>query len=278
MGIGAQHRPAQAEAFGYLAAHGSKMARRVEEGMREDIRSWKAWPEIETEVSRDALLTICPRPFAIFNNIFCNLADERRIAELLCPFSSGDLPVLWWIFGTGHNLELDRGLKAARFVHAFESTMMAASLREEPPSPRDPDIQTREVSDDLSLDRWIRVMTRVFEFPKPAQQPWKDLLQACHFGPNATHRHFIASWKNLDVGCASAFVHKDSVSLSNVGVLPGKREAGIGSAVTAAALNAARQSGCKFATLLSTKAARSMYERLGFESCGRSDCYVWTTR
>lgn len=55
---------------------------------------------------------------------------------------------------------------------------------------------------------------------------------------------------------------------------PGARRQGLGTAITLAALADARQLGCRLATLVSTPAARPLYERLGFQAVATLRQYV----
>jgi len=54
------------------------------------------------------------------------------------------------------------------------------------------------------------------------------------------------------------------------------RRQGIGSAVTLAALETARQQGCRLGVLFSSPMAASMDEGLGFRRYGTGHCHLWS--
>ena len=78
-------------------------------------------------------------------------------------------------------------------------------------------------------------------------------------------RHLTAS---LFVGCGVA-------GISSVATLPAFRRRGIGTAVAAAPLRVARQSGYRIGVLFSAPVAVEMYRKLGFVECGKGNCYAW---
>jgi GNAT superfamily N-acetyltransferase len=60
------------------------------------------------------------------------------------------------------------------------------------------------------------------------------------------------------------------------GVREEYRRQGIGSAITLAALETARNLGCRLGVLSSSPMAMSMYEDLGFRQYGTGHCYLWS--
>jgi ribosomal protein S18 acetylase RimI-like enzyme len=79
---------------------------------------------------------------------------------------------------------------------------------------------------------------------------------------------FVARVDGRIAGTAVAWLSHDVVTVYFVGTQPAFRRSGIGTAVTAAALAAGRERGCRTGALISSAMGESVYRRLGFETVG----------
>ncbi|GAA3436888.1 GNAT family N-acetyltransferase [Kutzneria kofuensis] len=77
---------------------------------------------------------------------------------------------------------------------------------------------------------------------------------------------FAARVDGRIVGTAEAWISHDVVTVYFVGTQPGFRRQGIGTAVTAAALAAGRERGCRLGALTSSAMGEPVYRRMGFET------------
>ena len=81
---------------------------------------------------------------------------------------------------------------------------------------------------------------------------------------------FLARGGNRIVGCASVEVYGDAALLRSVAVDAACRGAGVGGALTRAALDLAARK-CVFAVYLLTETAERFFSRFGFEIVDRAD-------
>jgi GNAT superfamily N-acetyltransferase len=84
----------------------------------------------------------------------------------------------------------------------------------------------------------------------------------------------VARMRGENAATAMAFDHNDDCGIYNVTTLEPVRRRGLGAALTAAQLHAARVRGCRTASLQSTPMAERMYAAVGFRDLGRILEYV----
>jgi len=102
---------------------------------------------------------------------------------------------------------------------------------------------------------------------------WHELFSSIPFGGTT---HFLTCIDGEPVGTASAFIEDGVVGLASVGVREECRRQGIGSAITLAALETARNQLCRLGVLFSSPMAKSMCAGLGFRQYGTGHCYLWS--
>jgi ribosomal protein S18 acetylase RimI-like enzyme len=81
-----------------------------------------------------------------------------------------------------------------------------------------------------------------------------------------------------NVATALSFDHNGDCGIFNVSTLPWARRRGLGTALTALQLHAAKRRGCTTASLQSTAMAEGVYAALGFEDLGTIREYVMAPR
>jgi GNAT superfamily N-acetyltransferase len=87
--------------------------------------------------------------------------------------------------------------------------------------------------------------------------------------------HFYASrWGGDDVATLMAFDHDGDCGIYMVGTVPAARRRGIAAALSAHAVEAARERGCATVSLQATAMAEGVYARVGFRDLGRCEEYV----
>ena len=84
----------------------------------------------------------------------------------------------------------------------------------------------------------------------------------------------MARLHGRNVATALSYDHDGDCGIFNVSTLPWARRRGLGSALTALQLHAAKRRGCTTATLQSTAMAERVYAALGFENLGTIREYV----
>jgi ribosomal protein S18 acetylase RimI-like enzyme len=192
-----------------------------------------------------------------------------------------------------NNAVLARGLPATRrpdAIAAMEDAYAAAGVarfaawvHESDPAMRE-ELQRRG----YVLDETTRAMGMALDdirVPRPAIEaaglPWPDYLRSFGLPPGllatADHGAFHVLAARVDgeaVAAALAFDCEDDCGIYNVGTLEGARRRGLGTALTALQLHAARDRGRRTASLQSTAMAEGVYAAVGFRDLGRIFEYV----
>jgi ribosomal protein S18 acetylase RimI-like enzyme len=154
----------------------------------------------------------------------------------------------------------------------------AAWVHEDDPAMR-ADLERRG----YSLDETTRAMGMALdEFPVPrvaldlAPPDWAEYLRVIDVAPEllagADHGAFhvvVARHGGEAVSAAMAYDHGDDCGIYNVGTRTHARRRGLGTAVTAELVRAARGRACRTASLQATPMAEHLYAALGFRDLGR---------
>ena len=100
----------------------------------------------------------------------------------------------------------------------------------------------------------------------PACGEWIfDLHQQWGVGADKSRRRWLACKDNVPVAKVFLSLAAGAAGIYGVSTAPEVRRQGIGGAVTAAALRAARQAGFRIGVLHSTDMGKGVYQSLGFE-------------
>jgi ribosomal protein S18 acetylase RimI-like enzyme len=240
---------------------------------------WCHWPKIRQIEHPHAVGTESDLPCSFFNNIFSAEVShpnvESFVDDLIGRFRSRGVPCFWWSGPVNHDQQVASILEARGFVKAVEGAAMALSLAN-CPAPRTASAEIIEVTSEDQITDWTRTCTAAFGFDDALSGWWHELFTSIPFSGSTPLRHFLAYIDSEPVGTASAFIQDDVVGLASVGVREECRRQGIGSTITLAALETARDQGCRLGVLFSSPMATSMYEGLGFRRYGTGHCYSWS--
>ena len=242
---------------------------------------WCHWPKMRRVEHPHAIVTESDLPCPFFNNVFSAdipVSDaEPLIDDLIGRFLSRNVPCFWWLGPVNHDQHTAEILASRGFVKAFEAAAMAIDLSN-CPMPNSGTVDIREAECASQMSDWCSTCTAAFEFDDALSGWWHELFTSIPHGRSSPLSHFLASVDGKPVGTASSFVEDGVVGLASVGVRPEHRRRGIGSAITLAALDAARKAGCRLGVLFSSPMAVTMYEGLGFRRHGTGHCYMWSPR
>jgi ribosomal protein S18 acetylase RimI-like enzyme len=212
-------------------------------------------------------------------------SDGATVAEVegaaVCLFPSAPESAIY------NNALLPRGLGAAaadEVVAAVEATYREARIPTYAVWAHDSDLAavTALERHGLRFDSATRAMAMSLEAltePRPEVEQgdldWAgyaafegipDLLR----GATAAEFHLrTARLDGREVGAVIAYDHDGDCGIFNLGTVPEARRRGIGSALTALQLHAARERGCTTASLQATPIAEGVYAALGFLDLGR---------
>jgi len=240
---------------------------------------WCHWPKIRLVEHPHAVVTESDLPCPFFNNVFSaqilRTQSEATIDDLIGRFLPRNVPCFWWSGPVNHDERVASLLEQRGFVKTFEAAAMAFSLSDGP-APRPVQAEVVEVKSEGQLADWTRTCTAAFGFDEALSGWWHELFTSLPFGASTPLRHFLACIEGEPVGTASAFIEDGVVGMASVGVRQEHRRRGIGSALTATALEAARKHGCRLGVLFSSPMATGMYEAMGFRTFGKGHCYLWS--
>ena len=244
---------------------------------RECFRSFAVLPDAAVIADDDATGVVTDIPLTFFNGIGVSRLDparaDRRIEELIEPFRARDRAFRWWVLPTSVPPDLARLLAAHGFRKAYDSAGMAADLDD---LPREgPEASIARVTNDGEMEVFAEVLTTVFERPQSDTAYWRGAYGAFGYDQDAPWAHFVAFVGDTPAATASVLLCGEVTGVYLVGTLPIARGRGLGSAVTLAALQHARERGARYAALQSSEMAESVYRSLGFVSHCTLPLYEW---
>ena len=200
-----------------------------------------------------------------------DLAPDRvdtTIAETLAWLTAGQpaWPLAWLIGPLTQPADLGRHLAAHGLTEVAQLPGMAMDLRALTEAGAIPaTLVIEEVADGAALQQWADVVTVAFE-ETPAFGAGLVAIHT-HIGVGAPSpvRHYLGRQQGQPVAAACLFLGAGVAGLYWVATLPEVRRQGLGTALTLAALRAARDEGYQVAILHAAPLGLPLYRRLGFQ-------------
>ncbi len=257
-------------------------ALRVHRASIEGRMVWVACPGVTLENDHAMLVLASETPHSRFNAVLRTdpiegESVEDRIALVGARADERRVPMAWWVDKDVSESEapgLPDKLSAGGFAHRTALRAMTADTRV-----IDTRIKTvrsftcERVESDADLEMWAQTVSSVYEFDERVATDWLALHKAVGYTGDSGWQHHIARSGDEVIGCASAFVQSDNVSVSHVTTLPDFRGASVGTAATIRVLEHARAQGINQATLYAPMRAADLYQRIGFHKVGTLDVY-----
>jgi GNAT superfamily N-acetyltransferase len=161
-------------------------------------------------------------------------------------------------------------LLARGFEDGGEEPAMVADLSAAPPAPSVDRFAVERVRTAAALDAYREVLAGGFG-EGPAEASWvAEVFARIGVDGDGSWLHLLGRRDGTPVATASLYVQPaDVAGVYFVCTAPPARRAGIGAAITAAAMREARQLGCSTAVLGSSPMGYGVYRRLGFEEVFR---------
>lgn len=200
-------------------------------------------------------------------------ADER-IRAIRNDHVGHGTPMSWLVGPSSLPTDLAVRLQAQGMTLDDESPGMAIHLHEAALDARGPsDLTVQEVIDGDGLVRWISTMVAGSGLPDTVRELLVGLYMQRGFSRQKDVRYYLASRAGQPVASALLFLGGGAAGIYNVATVPDARRQGIGAAVTATALRAARELGYAFGVLQSSQMGYNVYRRLGFQEYCRFSLY-----
>ncbi len=245
-------------------------------------RAWTAWEGVSLEETGGMLTLSSSTPHSRFNAVLRTEQDQTPIAERIQQVSaSADerrVPVAWWVdrdVSEATADDLPASLTSAGYAKGTTLSAMWADT-----DVMDDRIKTvrafscTRVATDAELEEWARIASVAYRFDDRVTADWTALHKAVGYAGDLGWRHYLARSGDDLVGCASAFVENDNVSISHVTTLPDYRGASVGTAASLAAIREVKAAqNIRHATLYAPERVATLYQRIGFHPAGTLDVY-----
>ncbi len=202
-----------------------------------------------------------------------------RVAELSDALQMFG-PVTWWAGPTATPDNLSDLLGGAGYRLEDDEAGMAVGLDrlvEDLPRPEALEVVEVERSDGILdprfLEGWLEVNRETLAWPAEKVARRRGLYEDDDRRPRPW-RHFVGLLDRRPVSASRVLIADDVAMVHGVSTVPDARRRGIGSAVTVAALVAAREAGCRIGVLQASSMGQGPYRRLGFQYVAPYGRYV----
>jgi GNAT superfamily N-acetyltransferase len=228
---------------------------------------------------RDGVLWIesdIPHPLA--NAVLRARVDAHpaeAVQSALAPFARRRVPMCWIVGPSSSPPDLPVYLRRAGLTAGGMQTGMAADISAPTGGRGAPgELEIREVADEADLEHWRVPVRRAFGFPPLVDDAVMAAI-AAHALDRRDVRCFLGMLEGRPVAGSMLAPAGGVAGVYNVATLPGLRRQGIGTALTLAALDAARDAGHRWAVLLAEPAGEGIYRALGFRPLCRVETWLW---
>jgi GNAT superfamily N-acetyltransferase len=206
-------------------------------------------------------------PSAAFNSImYANLAPERidvAVAELHALRERHGVPIGWLVGPSSRPADLGTHLLARGLRHQVDLTPMTRSLVELPAVEPVAGLTIERVEDPSTYEAWIVAEQRGFASHDDDDGGLAVLRRAMGIRHGFPLHLFLGRLDGAPVATATLLPAGGIAGIYDVSTVPDARRRGIGTAMTLAALQAARGLGYETAFLQPSAMGRPLYERIG---------------
>lgn len=197
-----------------------------------------------------------------------------RIEEAVAWLSARTARWRWLLGPASRPLDLGDRLVASGLRQLSDNAGMALDLRgRQTGAPLPAGVTTELVTDEAGLGRWRAVQQRGLGLDEASTMAWWAAHHRLAVEAWPPLRNWIANLDGEAVAAAALFVGAGVAGIYNVCTVPEARGRGIGSAITAVALDAAVAQGLELAVLGSSDMGYPVYLRLGFREVSRLRSY-----
>lgn len=201
---------------------------------------------------------------------------HAEIEEALSVFSPSRFPITWMVFPSSEPADLGGLLLERGFAHTLDWTGMhlplsAAALDFAGLSA----FACRRVDRAEALAAWMEIAVAGFRLPAGAAPELLAVFEQLGLARAAPFELYLGQWQGAPAVTGMGYRQHDAVGIYWIATASQARGRGLATALTASLLQEARAAGARLAVLHATPAARSLYERMGFQACCTIGLYTW---
>jgi ribosomal protein S18 acetylase RimI-like enzyme len=251
----------------------------VEEHQRALSERWATIQGGLVRSTEDMLLFVVGEPVAFTNGVrLARLRPEDaddRIEEAAAVFRRHCVPATWWVGPASGPPDLGERLVGHGFRRRPGMPWLSRQIEAIAPAPFPADVEPHRVDSPDLHGRWLEAMTAGFAMDDVVSRAMARLAGAVGFAEDAPWQRFVALQNGRPVGSSGLMLGAGVAGIYNVSTIPAARRRGIGAAMTAKALEVARELGYRGAVLGAQSEARRLYEGMGFRTVCTIDEYLW---
>jgi GNAT superfamily N-acetyltransferase len=205
--------------------------------------------------------------------LFSSAATATDVERALEPFRTRGVRLLWHLVPTNADDTTEEQLIASGLRFYEEEPGMVAQLSGTTQSEDVPGLQIDVVRDEQELRRCVEIWTGTTNASFLTQVT--RLRSAGGVAEDATFQHLIGRLNGRPVATAAVAHGSRASEIQHVVTLQDVRRRGIGTTMTAAAMDLARRRGHDHAVLTSSPEGEGLYRNLGFETVCRVRRFIW---
>jgi GNAT superfamily N-acetyltransferase len=213
---------------------------------------------------------------AVYEARFSPNNVSKKVDEVVSLYSKrSQLPMVWFVTPACQPKNLSEILETKGFKHAIRAPGMFLQLEEFHQKLKlDSPHKIIQVSNVEQLSQWIIPGREGFSISDSVIKAYFDLFKSKGFESQTPWKLFVGMVDGIPTTCVRLFCTNNVAGIYHVATISSARGKGYGTEITIAALEAAKNLGCKLAILASSPAGYNVYYRLGFRDCCFCEAYT----
>lgn len=237
---------------------------------RDYIRTFQFAADVELHDAPELLWFITGIPAGSFNAVqYTNLPAENAkfaIEQVINHYKQRQTPLGWLVGPNSQPPHLDQLLEAQSLRPVAKIPVMAIDISKlAAPSSNPPGFSLQQVEDVQTLQQWIAAELQGFEVAAEEKPGLTTLRESIGLHKQPALSRYLGWLDGEPVATVTLLLSAGVAGIYDVSTIPPARRQGIGTAITKAALEVARQQGYRVGILQATPEGLEMYRRLGFQ-------------